>query len=165
MMSIHYRYPILLIEFDKSYGYSLQVRVCSQFFDETRLPRQSRWNDLDVQSRLVLLTLSFPRLCIIWSSSSYSTADIFSDLKQDFDEPDPVTSAAIGHVQGEINSTYNYTPVDMLRTMPGVTSKNFTYICNNVRNVQELCHMSSESIQQLIGSELGKKLYEFLHQR
>lgn len=156
-MSIHYRYPILLIEFDKEYAFTLQS------FGEARVPRQVRQTDQDIQSKLVLLTLAFPRLRIIWSSSPYSTADIFAELKHDFDEPDAATAASIGQEHGELAEAYNYLPVDMLRTMPAVTTKNYVHICNKVRNMHELCHLSLADIQQLIGSEPGRKLHTFLH--
>ena len=35
----------------------------------------------DLSSKLVLLTLAFPRLAIIWSSSPHATVEIFEDLK------------------------------------------------------------------------------------
>lgn len=35
----------------------------------------------DISSKLVLLTLAFPKLRIIWSSSPHETAKIFLDLK------------------------------------------------------------------------------------
>ena len=49
-----------------------------------------------LSSRLVLLALHFPRLRIIWSRSLHATAEIFRNLKSNFDEPDAVTAAAIG---------------------------------------------------------------------
>lgn len=44
---------------------------------------------LSIQSKIALLTLSFPRVRIIWSSSPYASAQIFNDLKLDNPEPDP----------------------------------------------------------------------------
>lgn len=49
-----------------------------------------------LSSRLVLLALHFPRLRIIWSRSLHATAEIFRNLKSNFDDPDAVTAAAIG---------------------------------------------------------------------
>ena len=107
---------------------------------------------------------SFPRLRLIWSSSPYATAEIFSDLKQNHDEPDAGAAAAIGmddDVVGE--HTFHLTPVDMLRAMPGVTAKNYVYLTNHVESIQALCAMPLAAIQELIGSEPGKKLHAFLH--
>lgn len=35
----------------------------------------------DISAKLVLLTLAFPKLRIIWSSSPHETAKIFEELK------------------------------------------------------------------------------------
>lgn len=35
----------------------------------------------DISSKLVLLTITFPRLKIIWSSNPIATVEIFQDLK------------------------------------------------------------------------------------
>jgi ERCC4-type nuclease len=35
----------------------------------------------DLQSKMVLLTLAFPKVKFIWSSSPYETAEIFEELK------------------------------------------------------------------------------------
>ncbi len=47
-------------------------------------------------SKLVLLTLHFPRLRIIWSRSLHATADLFRALKANQDEPDPAAAALVG---------------------------------------------------------------------
>lgn len=47
-------------------------------------------------SKLVLLTLHFPRLRLLWSRSLHATADLFRALKEGRDEPDPLAAAAIG---------------------------------------------------------------------
>ena len=70
-MSLHYKTPVLLIEFDRDKAFSLVTA------GEVR-GDISGW---DVGSRLTLLVLSFPKLRIIWSSSPEATAEIFEDLK------------------------------------------------------------------------------------
>ncbi|WFD35819.1 DNA repair protein RAD16 [Malassezia cuniculi] len=156
-MSTHYEHPILLIEFEAEQSFTLQS------FGEISGP--VRPLESDIQSKLVMLVSKFRRLNIIWSSSPSSTADIFMELKQIYDEPDPAAAAAVGQEHGGVGNTYNSTPVEMLRKMPGVTSKNYSIICSKVKNMHALCHMSSESIQDLIGIEPGRKLYAFLHKR
>src|ERR1700761_5732939 len=49
-----------------------------------------------IQQKLVLLTLAFPRVRVIWSSSPYASADIFKDLKTNSREPDYAAAVAIG---------------------------------------------------------------------
>jgi DNA excision repair protein ERCC-4 len=42
----------------------------------------------DLSSKLVLLTLAFPKLRIIWSSNPHETAKIFEELKVNTNERD-----------------------------------------------------------------------------
>lgn len=85
--------------------------------------------DTDLQSKLVLLTLTFPRLRTIWSSSPYATADIFADLKKNRDEPDPEVAVAVGAddaasiTSGETEAAVNQTPQEILRSLPGIVSR------------------------------------------
>lgn len=50
----------------------------------------------DLQSKIVMLTIAFPRLKLIWSSSPYQTAEIFEELKRQGPEPDPIRAVQIG---------------------------------------------------------------------
>lgn len=68
---MYYKTPILLIEFDQNKSFSLQS--LSDMKDTIVLS--------DLSSKLVLLTLTFPKLKIIWSSSPHETAAIFEELK------------------------------------------------------------------------------------
>lgn len=47
-------------------------------------------------SKLSLLVLHFPRLRIVWSRSLHATAEIFSMLKANQDEPDEAKAIRIG---------------------------------------------------------------------
>ena len=49
-------------------------------------------------SKLVLLSLHFPRLRIIWSRSLHATADLFRSLKANQDEPDAAAAALVGKI-------------------------------------------------------------------
>lgn len=90
-------------------------------------------SDTDLHSKLVLLTLTFPRLRVIWSSSPYATSDIFADLKMNRDEPDAVKAGSVGAddstvgasgglLAGEVEATVNQTPQELLRSLPGIVS-------------------------------------------
>jgi DNA excision repair protein ERCC-4 len=57
------------------------------------------------------------------------------------------------------------TPQDMLRSMPGITSANYRHVMNNVNNLNELVHMSKKQMTDLIGTELGNKLYRFINKK
>lgn len=47
-------------------------------------------------SKLSLLALHFPRLRIIWSRSLHATAEIFTTLKANQDEPDETKAMRVG---------------------------------------------------------------------
>ena len=157
-MSMHYPSPIVLIEFDHERAFTLET-----IGDRTaRNPKAPE--DLDIQSKLVLLTLAFPRLRFIWASSPYASAEIFVDLKRNYDEPDASRAAAVGlddEEHGE--ASLNPTPMDMLRAMTGVTPMNALYLLRSATNLQELSNLPISQIQSLIGLEPGRKLYHFLH--
>ncbi|KAK9768075.1 DNA repair protein RAD16, variant 2 [Basidiobolus ranarum] len=151
-MSVHYKVPILLIEFDESKSFSLQALG----------DMKSDIGLNDLSSKLVLLTIHFPKLRIIWSSSPHATAKIFEDLKKNHEEPDMHKAMTVGvESAAELNSSYSITPQDILRSLPGITSKNYRFVMSQVENVQELSDMSLGSLQKLIGDGPGKDLYNF----
>ncbi|KDN46847.1 hypothetical protein RSAG8_03924, partial [Rhizoctonia solani AG-8 WAC10335] len=83
MMMAHYKQPVLLIEFEENKSFTLQAfqdtRPTSRKKDKAG-PNAPEIDDWDIQSKVVLLTLAFPKLRIIWSSSPYATADIFTGV-------------------------------------------------------------------------------------
>ena len=62
--------------------------------DDTGRSHAAQGNTLG--ARLVLLSLHFPRLRLLWSRSLHATADLFKALKSNQDEPDAGTAAAVG---------------------------------------------------------------------
>ncbi|KAN0059816.1 DNA repair protein RAD16 [Thecaphora frezii] len=171
LMGVHYQHPILLIEFEQDKSFSLQT------LNESK-PATLRGggSELDIQAKLVLLTSAFPRLRVIWSSSPFATADIFAELKQNFEEPDAARVAMVGLEEstGEAADTrgrstnpnsehsFNLTPQDMLRALPGVNTKNYRYIMNQVRDLADLCDMSEDELRDLIGVEPSRQLLNFI---
>lgn len=117
-----------------------------------------------VQGKLVLLTLTFPRLRIIWSSSPYATAEIFNDLKLHNSEPDPSKAIAVGAEGDEdIGSGINLAAEKLLRSLPGITAKNVRYVMGKVSSVNELCSLGMGEVQEILGVEPGKACWEFMH--
>ncbi|GAN08149.1 DNA repair endonuclease XPF [Mucor ambiguus] len=156
LMSAFYKTPILLIEFDQNKSFSLQA--VSDMRENIRVT--------DLSSKLVLLTLAFPKLRIIWSSSPHETSKIFSELKKTELEPDSEMAASIGAEGYEDGDTvYNMTPQEILRSMPGVTSANYRILMNHFEDLDELFHSQQKTLKELIGEEFGRKLYSFIHKK
>lgn len=123
------------------------------------------YSSISVQSKLVLLTLHFPRLRIIWSSSPFATADIFADLKKNNPEPDATKAISTGADDDpDAGAGLNSAAEDLLRSLPGVNGKNVKVVMAKVRSVRELAEMDLERVQAVLGPENGKACWEFMHQ-
>lgn len=156
----HYKSPMLLIEFDQNKSFTLEP-----FADLSgSLSSMSSTNaSSDLQSKLVLLTLAFPRLKIIWSSSPYQTAEIFESLKSQEHEPDPIQAVRIGLEGGQKaeEQSFNREPQDMLRAVPGVTSKNIKNLIVEMRNVKEVANATVDELEPAVGKAAGRQIFRF----
>ena len=124
----------------------------------------STYSSYTIQSKIVLLTLTFPRLRIIWSSSPYASADISNDLKTNNAEPDPTKAIAVGADDDpEIGAGINAAAEELLRCFPGITTKNVKYVMSKVNNVRELYGMSLTQVQEVLGVEPGRACFDFMH--
>ncbi|KAF9169504.1 hypothetical protein BGX20_010237 [Mortierella sp. AD010] len=153
-MTVHYSQPVLLIEFDQDKSFSLQ--------DKSEI--RTDISVAELSSKLVLLTIAFPTLRLIWSSSVHATVEIFEDLKGSEEEPDVLQAQAVGvDTEQEIESAFNLTPQDMLRSLPGITSKNYKHVMNNVENIRELAEMELTQLAALLGEGPAQTLWNFFH--
>lgn len=117
-----------------------------------------------IQSKLVLLTLTFPRLRIIWSSSPYATADIYRDLKSSSPEPDPSKAIEVGAEEDpDAGAGINAVAEELLQSLPGITASNVKHVMSKTGSVLELCQMSLTHMQEIIGAEPGKACWNFIH--
>ncbi|KAI0147502.1 DNA repair endonuclease XPF [Xylariaceae sp. FL1272] len=156
----HYKSPMLLIEFDQNKSFTLEP-----FADLSGNLRSVNPNEVpsDLQSKIVLLTLAFPRLRVIWSSSPYQTAEIFEGLKTQEPEPDPLAAVRAGlekDMKAE-DQAFNLEPHEMLGVVPGVTPQNLKNLTLVAENVREVANMSVEELEPLIGKEAGRKVAGF----
>ncbi|KAI6043131.1 hypothetical protein EDC04DRAFT_2962374 [Pisolithus marmoratus] len=173
LMSVHYKQPILLIEFEENKAFSLElIAETTKSYARPTAKTASKSNtgpsETDrvpsLQSKIVLLTLHFPRVRIIWSSSPYATADIFNDLKANSPEPDPSRAIAIGAEEDpDVGAGVNTAAEDLLRCLPGISTKNVKYVMSKVNSVREFCEMTREEIQGILGVEPGNRCWEFMH--
>ncbi|KAG0001137.1 hypothetical protein BGZ79_005051 [Entomortierella chlamydospora] len=153
-MTVHYSQPVLLIEFDQDKSFSLQ--------DKSEIRTDISVTELS--SKLVLLTIAFPTLRLIWSSSVHATVEIFEDLKRPEEEPDVLQAQVVGvDPEQEIESAFNLTPQDILRSLPGITSKNYKHIMNNVESIRELAEMELTQLTALLGEGPAQTLWNFFH--
>ncbi|KAI6126207.1 hypothetical protein EV401DRAFT_2226317 [Pisolithus croceorrhizus] len=173
LMSVHYKQPILLIEFEENKAFSLElIAETAKSYAKPTAKATSKKDagpsETDrvpsLQSKVVLLTLHFPRVRIIWSSSPYATADIFNDLKANNPEPDLSRAIAIGAEEDpDVGAGVNTAAEDLLRCLPGISAKNVKYVMSKVNSVREFCEVTREEIQGILGVEPGNRCWEFMH--
>lgn len=184
----HYKNPLLLIEFDQNKAFTFDAFATGNVrtesgFSSTGAATSSMSGALSnasnprgAQHLLVLLTLAFPRLKIIWSSSPYQTAEIFAELKKNASEPDPLRAVQIGldiditdaSESGNVLAAagiepriFNQLPQDMLRTVPGVTPQVLDRLILEMENISEIANMGVEQLDPLIGKEAARKIVSF----
>jgi DNA excision repair protein ERCC-4 len=160
-MMEHYKSPMLLIEFEQNKSFTLEP-----FADFSAATSTSGLTTApDLQAKLVMLTLAFPRLKIIWSSSPYQTAVIFSTLKEKAEEPNPMRAVQIGldpNMQGEERS-FNAVSQDLLRAVPGVNDKAAMNIMLECENIREVANLEEWELRQLVGTEAGRRIHRFFN--
>lgn len=162
-MMEHYKQPMLLIEFEQNKSFTLEPFAD---FSAGTSTTSGLAATPDLQSKLVMLTLAFPRLRIIWSSSPYQTAEIFSELKKQQDEPDPLKAVQLGldpNQMGDEMRSFNQTSQDMLRALPGVTESVVTTLLLKVGSIEELANMEEKEICSIIGTDVGRRVHRFFN--
>jgi DNA excision repair protein ERCC-4 len=194
----HYKSPVLLIEFDQNKSFSFDVFTSatappSFMGDNASTGRGGNVpsvisgggsslanpsNPKSIQHLLVLLTLAFPRLRIVWSSSPHQTSEIFAELKKNNPEPDPIRAVQIGLGPDVMNSlpsssgdvmaastiehrTFNLLPQDMLRVVPGVIPEILERLTLETGSLHEVANMELDALSALVGKEAGTKIYKF----
>ncbi|KAJ2689193.1 DNA repair protein RAD16 [Coemansia spiralis] len=153
-MIAHYSYAVLLIEFEMNTLFSLQA-IGS-------LNPDIAVNSIN--SQLTILVLTFPRLRIVWSSSPYETANIFTELKRDAAEPDIDRAVAMGQDDSSVEkeSIYASHPIALLQSLPGVTLRNYQALANKFKSISDICAASKDDLVSVLGMEAAIKLYEFI---
>lgn len=202
----HYKNPLLLIEFDenKSFtfdafttaatpgttfltdiGFSSSGAVSTSVSASSSLVNPS--SPKSAQHLLVLLSITFPQLKIIWSSSPYQTAEIFAELKKNSHEPDPIKAVQAGldiHLDGDTAAAaaaasqqessgnvlaasgiqhriFNLLPQEMLRAVPGITPQALERLILETSNISEIANMDLDELDPLIGREAARKVVGF----
>ncbi|KAF6835895.1 DNA excision repair protein ercc-4 [Colletotrichum plurivorum] len=158
----HYKSPMLLIEFDQNKSFTLEPFADLSGSLNSIAPTNV---SSDLQSKLVLLTLAFPKLRIIWSSSPYQTAEIFESLKSQENEPDPIAAVRAGldkDMKAE-DQAFNLEPQEMLACVPGVNPKNIMRLVLKTENIREVANMTEQELDPIVGRESGRQIYRFFN--
>ncbi|KAL3282353.1 hypothetical protein HHI36_005540 [Cryptolaemus montrouzieri] len=154
-MSRYYSKPMLLIEFDQNKAFTWQnyFSYLEGSFDQ-------------VQQKLLLLTIHFPKLRIIWSPNPYASAQLFEELKQNKDQPNIEYATSIGD-ELDINvfeTKYNSGIYDFVRKLPGINSKNIDTLLRRVKNMKNALKLSEEELKDILGNTAdARAFYSCLH--
>lgn len=165
----HYELPTLLIEFDEAKSFSLSP------FLETRFERVNPNNpevtnlmQQNIQSKIMLLLIAFPKLKIIWLSSPYESAQILTELKVNQPEPDVGEAIDKGVNQSLVTQdggvpVFNDDPIDFIQNIPGINTMNYHLVIQKVRSIEALVQLSKKEFEGLLGQENGRRAFNFLN--
>mmetsp|Transcript_521 Transcript_521/g.1858 ORF Transcript_521/g.1858 Transcript_521/m.1858 type:complete len:780 (+) Transcript_521:660-2999(+) len=147
-MSKHYKLPVLLIEFSRDKAFSFQ--------NEHDIGDDISVNN--IVSKLVLLTLHFPKLRLVWSRGVHMTVEIFKKLKENQEEPTVQRAVEVGGEEWEDREVTNVTAVDLLRKLPGVTIHNYLPLLHACKSLAGLADMTVEELVPHMGSERNARM-------
>ncbi|EFX01926.1 DNA repair protein [Grosmannia clavigera kw1407] len=159
----HYRDAMLLIEFDQNKSFTLEPFADLQHGPPSIVAPAAAAAATDLQSKIVLLTLAFPRLRIVWASSPYETAEIFERLKAQEPEPDPVAAVRAGldpNARAD-DQPFNQEPQEMLAAVPGVTPQNIRTLVAETESIQAVAVMDAAALSPLVGPESARQIEGF----
>lgn len=139
-----------------------------------------------LHAKIALLTLHFPKLRLIWSSSPRASVEIFIDLKRNHPDPEIDVAIRIGSDQfllldnaqqsaplsrtsneSQSNSSYcNPLLGEMLLACPGMASIPLARVFQRCSNFLDLSKVSKEDILEMMKKQsMANQLHQFLHQR
>ncbi|KAF2886211.1 hypothetical protein ILUMI_19961 [Ignelater luminosus] len=156
-MSRYYTKPMLLIEFDQNKPFSWQNHYMISTDSD----------NFDIQQKLLLLTLHFPKLKIVWSASPYASAQLFEELKAGKEQPNIQYAAALGneHDIDIIETKYNSNIYDFIQKLPGINSKNIDGFLRQCKNLDNVINMSEEDLKNVLeNSKDARSLFSILNE-
>lgn len=149
MMESKYKYPILLLEFERN------RRPClSDHIDLTRDDFRH-----SVLSKFMLMLLNFARLRVVWSNSDTLTLKIFRSLQER--ESDSVESVSTGELDNTDTPTIDPVIYGILLGVDGITSFNYKKATANFKNLLDLAGADLQRLRNVFGDENGKKISQF----
>lgn len=111
-------------------------------------------------AKLIILTVAFPTLRIVWSQSPSETVELFRILKQGEPEPD-------GGLPTQAQTSDDFTrPQCALAMMcPGITAETLPEVARVAPTLRHLAKIDKEALVSLLGPNKGAELFEFIHQK
>jgi DNA excision repair protein ERCC-4 len=171
-MSKYYACPCLLIEFDP------QKTFCLQNSHEIGMDIKTD----SICSKIVILTIHFPKLRILWSKGPHETLRLFKELKSNHEEVDVAKAIEVGRNDSvesllktdnetgngidddEGDDEINEAGRDMLLRLPGVNVQIARRIMNECDSLAELIAMDRNQLRKVAGPVVGQKLFTFFRQ-
>lgn len=159
VMTRHYKRSILLIEFDEHLPFNLRNKIGYRRFYTSE--------SQDALPKLILLTITFPQLNLIWSPSPQFSAEIFEYLKVDKDQPETEKVLKISEEQlpvEHLSDKYDLETKEFLLCLPGVNLYNVYRIMNRCMSIMDLLKKSQKELTQMMESEKNSEaLFSALH--
>ena len=166
VMTRYYKRPLLLIEFDDQKSFNFKGKYWGQSATSSSSTAGGRPN---VLVQLVVLTINFPLLRLVWSPSPHFSAELFEYLKEDKEEPDPNSIIAKSGQQLPaefVTDKYDIETKEFLLCLPGINANNVYSVMNSVKCIADLIDLSVEELTEIVGNSLsGEQLYECLHSK
>lgn len=166
-MTRAYKMPVLLIEFDGEKTISLAATSAVAAAQHDVSINQ-------VTSKLVVLSMHFPSLRILWARDPQATVQMFAALKRKQLEPDPRVAASYG-ADGAVRPGYEGSADDVggapdslglrdfLMKLPGISVFNIRQVVGGVRCMADLARMTLPELAALMGPASARSLHAFLH--
>ena len=151
--------PYLLIEFESNQPFALPSAARDLTYRSGASSFSSGGGGPPLISKLILLTLHFPKLRILWSRSPMATAQLFVQLKQGQPEP----SADECHAVSTTEQGAAHHAELVLRKLPGVTDQNWRNLARACPTLRDLARATRAQLEAAMDHAHGQQLYTFLH--
>lgn len=166
VMTRFYRKPVLLIEFDERQDFGLKGKMSFQWKGFSSSQDKTA-GSVDTTRKLVLLTISFPKLRVIWSPSPAFSAEIFELLKMDREQPVLKKVMDISSEElpvEELSDSFDIEAKDFLLSLPGVNYHNVFALMTKFMNIMEILKASKDELSKVLDSKISaESLYSCLH--
>lgn len=163
VMCRHYKRSILLIEFEESQYFNLKGKISFNF----KKFSGSIAETTDSLRKLILLTITFPSLRLIWSQSPHFSSEMFEYLKNDQEQPDVESALNISSEQlpaEHFSEKFDLELRDFLLSLPGVSLHNVYKIMTSCACLVDLLKKTLDQVSTIVESNRnGKALYDALH--